>query len=295
MHAPWFPPPPEVVPEDRAKAPLLLRYEDVAQDGRVRLEALPPGLGETVWRGIVEHRADAKAMLRTGTIPILTRLVVESTDDPIAVGHLASDGRLQLAHSVDAAGAVDRVFFNAWVDLAAPRGRTNLPPPDRAGEVVSVGRVFAEHVFTRPFAPPESRKVRDLEGSVPPNRWTSRPLSAAAVLPTGARALGEPWISDPFVFGLAHTDSNQHVNSLVYLSLFEEAVVCRLAEVGRSPVVLARWIEIGYRKPCFAGDRVSMRFTLAEVDGGIGAFGVFVPTNDPLTDKPHAWVGMGLS
>ena len=177
----------------------------------------------------------------------------------------------------------------------APRGRTNLPPPERAGEVVPVGRVFAEHVFTRPFAPPESRKVRDLEGSVPPNRWSSRPLSAAAVLPTGAKALGEPWISDPFVFGLAHTDSNQHVNSLVYLSLFEEAVVCRLAEVGRSPVVLARWIEIGYRKPCFAGDRVSMRFTLAEVDGGIGAFGVFVPTNDPLTDKPHAWIGMGLS
>ncbi len=175
----------------------MLRYEDVAQDGRVRLEALPPGLGETVWRGIVEHRADATAMLRTGTIPILTRLVVESTDDPIAIGNLACDGRLQLAHSVDAAGGVDRVFFNAWVDLAAPRGRTNLPPPERAGEVVPVGRVFAEHVFTRPFAPPESRKVRDLEGASPrtagPRAPSPRPpCSPPAPGPSASRGSPTP-------------------------------------------------------------------------------------------------------
>ncbi|MBS0658929.1 MAG: hypothetical protein JSR82_11880 [Verrucomicrobia bacterium] len=281
--------------EDRATAPLSLRYEDVAQDGRVRLEALPPGLGEAIWRAIVEKRFDAKAMLATGTIPILTRFVIEAADDPIAVGELSCDGRLQLAHAVDAAGAVDRLYFNAWVDLHAPRGRTNLPPPDRAGEVVRVGRVFAEHVFTRPFAGPEDRKVRDLHGEVPPARWAPRALAAAADLPPGATPIGEPFTSDPFVFGLAHTDSNQHVNSLVYLSLFEEAVVARLADVGRSPVVLARWIEIGYRKPCFAGDRVSMRFTLAEVDGGVAAFGAFVPSGDPGTDRPHAWVAMGLS
>ena len=295
MRAPWFPSPPDVPPEDRASAPLGLRYEEVAQDGRLRLEALPPGIGEAVWRGVIAHRADAKALPSKGTIPILTRFVIEATDDPIAVGTLRADGLLQLAHSVDAGGAVARVFLNAWAELFAPRGRTNLPPPDRAGEIVSLGRVFAEHVFTRPFAPPETRRVRDLGGRVPAPRWSSRPLDAAAEWPAAAPILGAPWLSEPIVFGLAHTDSNQHVNSLVYLSAFEEAVVRRLAELGRSPVVLARWAEIGYRKPCFAGDRVRIRLRLAELEGGSGAFGAFVPADAPSTDKPHAWVGMGLS
>ena len=58
------------------------------------------------------------------------------------------------------------------------------------------------------------------------------------------------------VFGLVHTDSNQHVNSLVYMRLFEEAVLRRFAALGLPEPVLARRLEIAYRKPCFAGDRM---------------------------------------
>ncbi len=293
MRAPWFPPPPEVPEEDRATAPMFLRYEDVAQDARVRLEALPPGLGEVVWRGIVAKRLDPAEMIASGIIPILTRFVIEATDAPMAVGKLVGHGRMQLAHSVDA-GAVDRLFFNGWVELEGRRGRTNLPPPEGAGEVATVGRIFAEHVFTRPWGPPETRKVRALKGQVPPARWDFRPLSAAAEPPPFAKYFDQGHVSEPFVFGLAHTDSNQHVNSLVYLRLFEEAVVRRLAALGRSPLVLARWIEIGYRKPCFGGDRVAVRLSLAEVDGGLAAFGSFVPADAPTTDKPFSWVGMGF-
>lgn len=300
MSAPWFPAPPSLPESQHADGELDLRYEDLAQCGRPLLESLPHALGETVWRQRLAEKPENQALLRMGVIPILTRLVVDAGDAPIPVNKpVEAKGSYDLAHVLDGRGDVERLLLDIWIDLRGERGRTNFPPDDRDGERVAIGRVFAEHVFTRPWGPPEERKVKRLEveglPAVPERRREFRPLPQSAELPAGATLLDADPVLDPcpIVFGLVHTDSNQHVNSLVYLRLFEEALVRRSHALGKGADLLGRWIEIGYRKPCFAGDRARVRLQLFERDGEIGAIGAFVPEDAPHTDKPYAYVAMG--
>ncbi len=276
-----------------------VRYEDIAQDGRMLVASLPHAIGEVVWRHTIGHEDMFRRLLKDGVIPILTRLVIEGTDEPIPVTRpITGRGGWDLAHGLDARGEVDRLFLDIWCDMRGIRGRTHLPPANGDGVEVPVGRAFAEHVFTRPWGPPETRKVRrfDLEGvpPLPAMHRDFRPLASALELPPGATLLDASPVLDPspITFGLLHTDSNQHVNSLVYLRLFEEALVRRAADHG-APAVLARWVEIGYRKPCFAGQKVRVRLSAFRRGNEFGAVGAFVPESDPETDRPYAYVAMG--
>ena len=90
---------------------------------------------------------------------------------------------------------------------------------------------------------------------------------------------------------MMHTDSNQHVNSLVYPRLFEEAVVERAfdpeARVPGAESLLVRAIDIRYRKPFFAGDRASIALALE----GAAATGAFVPAG---ADRPSCTIAADL-
>jgi hypothetical protein len=292
----WFPAPPDVEHAHRAVGTSLLRYEDVSQDGRLVLLAIPYAIGGVFWMRLAST-SDVARLTHAGVVPILTRLVIEGGSGPISIRKpLDGEGRYQLAHGVDAGGAVERLYLNVWVSLSAPRGRTHGPPPDGAGETLAVGRVFAEHVFTRPFAPAGERKVLrlDLDGTppVPPARWPPRPPEAVLALPDGAEPLDEALAVDaaPIAFGLDHTDSNQHVNSLVYPRLFLEAALRRFAAHGRHGPLLARRLEVAYRKPCFAGDRARMLVRAYMHEGLPGAVGALVADGaDPLAAaaRPH--------
>lgn len=279
---PTLPPPPEVPASQTATAEVEVRYEDITQDGRVRLEALPTALGAACWRRLLHEHPLSLAARRQGIVPILSRLLVEGGGGPVSVRRpLLARGRYELAHT-ERGGEVDRLIMNLYAEVEGVVGRTHGPPPDDAGEPVAVGRVFAEHVFTRPFAPAAERRVLELpagEGlpGVPPavHRW--QPAEAAATLPPGATPLDREPRPDaqPVVFGLAHTDSNQHVNSLVYPRVLEEAALRRLAEDGRETQVLARFVELAYRRPCFAGDRLRLDLQAFEHEGRVGTTGVF--------------------
>ena len=83
------------------------------------------------------------------------------------------------------------------------------------------------------------------------------------------------------------------MNSLVYPALFEDAVLRRLAKLGRSPHVLARSLEIAYRRPSFAGDTVRVAFSLAMNAGAIVALGHFVGEGE-TEDRARAFVRMVL-
>jgi hypothetical protein len=116
----------------------------------------------------------------------------------------------------------------------------------------------------------------------------------------GATALEpEPRLdSVPFTFGLVHTDSNMHVNSLIYLRMFEEAALRRFVELGRGAKWLARHIDIAYRKPCFAGQtmRVSQQAFLHERRLGVVASLVPEPAaavgEAPGSARPHTYMRM---
>jgi hypothetical protein len=210
-----FPPPPEVPAEQRVSGECALRYEDVAQDGRLMPLAIPHLLGEVVWAKRLVHHP-LHRLGRQGIVPILT-----------------------------------------------------------------AGRVFAEHVFTRPFAPPGAHRVERLElpglPEVPPERWDMHAWESLLELPPGAAWLDAATVEDaaPVVFGLHHTDSNRHVNSLVYPRLFQDAAARRLAAHGERLDRLPVRVEVAYRKPCFAGDAVRLRlraFRAGEHPGAAGTF-----------------------
>jgi acyl-CoA thioesterase FadM len=295
----WWPDEPEVAPEARGSGEAPVSYEDIAQDGRLNLLPLAHAFGSVVWRQLLIHHP-VVALNRSGVVPILTRFVFESGEGPFSVRWpLAVDGRFQLAHTLTN-GDVDHLMLNMWVNATAPLGRTHGPAPKNAGQAAYAGRGFAEHVFTRLFAPASERKVRRLIAPglepVPSASWTWRPPQAVLELPPGATPLDAGLTDDeaPIVFGLTHTDSNQHVNSLVYPRLFQDAVLRRLSARGKSTKVLGRRLEIAYRKPCFAGERARFKLQAYELGDKLGAVGVLVP--DGVADaKPYCTVHLVMT
>jgi hypothetical protein len=300
------PPMPDFAPERVATASFQLRYEDIAQDGRMMATALPPAIGWTVWRQLLADHPAASEMQRQGLVAILSRLTVEGSDESIRVDRrVDATGGYQVAHSSTgtavvpggsttgpakagqpaqpaAPPVVDKLFLNMWVEVRGARGR--VFPPEGPGPAVVAGRVFAEHTFTRLFAPPEQRRVTrlDIPGlpAVPDARYDF-PLPATAMdLPDGAVALDDAYLPDDTVtaFGLDHTDSNQHVNSLVYPRLFLEAALRRLT-LPRPALVRA--LDIAYRKPSFAGDRVRLHLRTFRLADRFGAAGFLVSADDP--------------
>jgi hypothetical protein len=269
-----------------ATARVHLRYEDVSQDGRLLLEVLPNALGAAVWSAQLEGDSFAKTCIQHGVIPILSRFVIEGTPGPFGVTKpLGVTGRFQLAQGED------RVFLNMWAELTGPIGRTYPPKPENAGTIAPAGHIFGEHVFTRLFAPPGERRVKKLDFPGAPESlapYAQRAFASMLDLPSDAKPLDPLSVDEaPVVFGVVHTDSNQHVNSLVYIRLFEEVALRRFAELGRRDVVLARKMEIAYRKPCFAGDRMRVHVRAAEVDGRLAAVTAISKEGDG-PEKAHA-------
>lgn len=284
------PPMPDLAPERVATASFPLRYEDIAQDGRMMATALPPAIGWTVWRQLLADHPAAKGMARQGLVAILSRLTVEGSDEPIRVDQkVDSTGGYQLARS-ETGGQIDKLFLNMWVEVRGARGR--VVPPEGPGPAVVAGRVFAEHTFTRLFATPEQRRVTrlDVEGlpAVPDAIHAFSPPTTAMELPAEATALDDDYVADDTVtvFGLDHTDSNQHVNSLVYPRLFAEAALRRLAARDRPRRALVRSLDIAYRKPCFAGDHVRIHLRTFTLGDRTGAAGYLVDAGDAAA-KPR--------
>lgn len=281
------------------EAELLHRFEDIAQDGRLMIGALLPGLGITGWRALLKQ-GFAQRLMGSGMVPILTRLVIEGSGGPFSVnGALKLRGAYGFSHVLDARGEVDRIQLGMWLEAALPIGVTYGPPPDNAGELTIAGHVYAEHTVTRPFAAKEDRRVRriDVEGldPVPGPAVAGFAVADNASVPEGATLLDGELAFDPapVVFGLCHTDSNRHVNSLVYLRLFEEALLRRFAAHGNRGALLLRNAQIGYRKPCFAGEEVRLAVQAFEQGGRLGAIGVVVPgdtTSASDVSRAHAFI-----
>jgi hypothetical protein len=274
----------------------MLRFEDITQDGRLVLDAIPNALDPTLWRGVLAHDPAAQACLARGIVPILTRFVLEGTPGPFSP-YAAADAQAAYRTARVGSGFV----VDMWAEVLATPGRTyGAAPPSEARALA--GRVYAEHVLTRPFAPPGERRVTalDFEGApvVRESRPALSPIAEIARVPGAARALEPAMRLDPLLvtFGLVHTDGNRHVNSLAYLRLFEEAALRRFADLGRKELVLSRHLEIAYRKPCFAGQRTRVALRAFELGERLGIAGVLVDAADVPTEealdaaRPHAFV-----
>lgn len=276
--------------ESSAKTKLQPRFEDVAQDGRVQLVALMPGLG-AVWRAL-DAATRLDVFRERGILPILRRIVITGEEGPFSA-HVSfeCEGTWRLAREKDG----DRLFLSMWLDVRAPIASTLAPPPPPDAERVLVGRVYAEHVITRPFAPPAERKVTRLDApGLPPVPEHEHPFEEAEDLVEGHPLTP----AGVHLFGMMHTDSNQHVNSLAYPHVFEEAAVRAAADrdvVPDAARLLARAVELRYRKPFFAGDRAALALRVAPSPGAhrAVAVGAFLPAAGS-PKKPSCTVAMWL-
>jgi hypothetical protein len=285
---------PDFSPEWVATASFPLRYEDIAQDGRMMATALPPAVGWTVWRrstrASMTVHPTAGEMQRRGLVAILSRLIVDASDAPIRVDHQAeATGGYQLARYAPT-GPIEKLFLNMWVEVRGTRGR--VVPPEGPGPMVVAGRVFAEHTFTRLFAPPDQRRILRLDfNGFPPEpepHYDFPSPETAMALPIDAEPLDGDYQPDPAVtvFGLDHTDSNQHVNSLVYPRLFAEAALRRWEIASDPRLRLVRTLDIAYRKPSFAGDRVRIYLQRFRIGDRLGAAG-FLAAADDVNRRPR--------
>lgn len=274
------PPAPAFPPEHTSVTEETLRYDDVAQDGRLIPIAIPPTL-DGLWRTVIVDHPGSRASIAKGILPILTRLTITSNEQSIRVDQpLEARSGFQLARSEEN-GQIKRLFMLLWCDVLGSAGRIGGMSGRPPGPRIPAGSMFAEHTFTRPFAPPGQRAVTELPGDgypkLPEATYAQTAPATAADAPDGARWLGELW-ADPVqtAFSLDHTDSNQHVNSLVYIRVFLDSVWRRLATTSHGTKLRSRAIDIAYRKPCFAGDRVQPQLRLFEGADGMGAAGQIV-------------------
>lgn len=277
---------PDLLSSQRAQASVYMRYEDVAQDGSLKVGGMPHAIG-LVSLGKLWFRTQLSHETRPhGIVPILTRLAMETVGGPISVRHpVVADGSYQLAHCRDEQRNVTRILLNTFVDLHAPIGLTHPPQPKHEGMQTFVGRAFAEHVFTKPWGPPGERKVTALPTAdgplVPGPTLPFREAIDTLKLSESTRWLDPAITLDPtpLTFGLTHTDSNQHVNSLVYPALFEDAALRRLMDHGQDTrSLLVDFIDIAFRKPCFAGQRMYVRLRTFERQGKLGAVAYLGPS-----------------
>lgn len=271
------PPAPEFPPEQTSVTQETLRYDDVAQDGRLMPIAIPPAL-DGLWRTVIVEHPGSRASIAKGILPILTRLTITSNEQPIRVDQpLEARSGFQLAHAKDN-GEIKRLFMLLWCEVRGSAGRIGGMSGRPPGPKIPAGSMFAEHTFTKPFAPSGQRGVTRLPGEgypeVPEASYDMAAPATAGDAPVGARWIDELW-ADPVhtVFSLDHTDSNQHVNSLVYIRVFLDSVWRRLATTPRGTKLRSRAVDIAYRKPCFAGDRVHSQLRMFESSEGTGAAG----------------------
>jgi hypothetical protein len=269
------PPMPSFPQGQSITAAMPLRFEDVTQDGQLLPIALPAVLAP-LWRDVVSPHAATRAAIATGIIPILTRMTLYAEDAPVRADHPGEvHAGFVVAHDGDS-DAERKLYFNAWAELRAGAGK--LSRGDEPGPRIRAGTLFAEHRFTRPLASPDQRRVArlDIPGypDVPELRYPAPPPATAQEAPVGARWLDELSAdSAEYCFTLDQTDSNQHVNSLVYIRMFLDAVHRRLAALGRPLRVRSRAIDIAYRKPSFAGDRARAQLRLFELGAPVDRAG----------------------
>ena len=274
-----------------ASAPCPLRYEDITQDGRLQVTTAAQAVNP-IWASL--WRSPLVAAFKRGEIPILARLALETEPGPFAVSDTEGTARgvYQLAHTRGANGEVERILLGMWAEMECTVGRAYGPRPPNAGERAIGGRVYAEHVFTRLFAPKGERRVTKLDApgiaEVPEPRVDTFLPETLLELPAGAHPLEEDLREDPvpLALGLCHTDSNQHVNSLVYPRLFEEAALRRLAELGKKTAVLTRRADVAFRKPLFAGQVARVQLRAFELGDRVGIVGAITSADDPTV---HAY------
>ena len=125
---------------------------------------------------------------------------------------------------------LSRLLRGGWRHRQGRRRRTRAPTTRVLGTLSALQSPPCRR--SGDWSSGTERSPRTRLPEVPPVRWPWQAPATLLDLPAGATALDGALTPDDTatVFGLDHTDSNQHVNSLVYPRLLVEATLRRLVQ-----------------------------------------------------------------
>jgi hypothetical protein len=294
-----FPPIPSVPEHQCATGKYPLRFEDLSQDGRAHFEPLVASIDAAIWRPMLARVPTIRDFHAAGVRPIFTRLMLEVGPGQLTLGTtLTAEGTYELSHEPDGKGGARRLFLKMWTKVWAD--------PDKHRDArVYIGRLFAEHQLTKILAPPGQRRVTSLPGGLAPPTATYEAPRPETLLELEEEA---EWLEPteqrdvaPVAFGFSHTDSNQHVNSLVYPRLFGDAALRRFAALGADTKTLPVGLHIAFRKPFFAGDAAEIvlrayRGRHVREPGAVGTLRAPARAGDEAGEaRPHVYVNLSFS
>jgi hypothetical protein len=280
-----FPPHPELPENDAGEETTALRYDDVTQDGRVRLEASWRPMGRQLWTRPEPSRVLGK--LGEGVSTVLARVVMQATEVRVVPrSPMRTRVRFRFEHTANSEGLPNRILFNTWTE-------STVTDDDNAERLV--GRSYGQRVFTRLNQSNGDRAITRLEGigdGIPPHRSEWEPVLSILDIPDGAELLDPVPRLEPsrVVFGLSHTDGNQHVNFLAYPKFVEQAALGRFVDLGLGSKWMARRVELGYRRAAFAGDVLRVAVQAFRVGEAFGVVAALVEQNAP---PEGAWPDFG--
>src|SRR4051812_17584946 len=108
----WFPDFPDVLSWQRAQSPVYMRYEDVSQDGALKVVGMPHAVGLVCLGKLWLRTQTSRETQPQGVVPIMSRLVMQTMSGPISVRQpVEVDGAYQLAHARDAQRAINRILL----------------------------------------------------------------------------------------------------------------------------------------------------------------------------------------
>lgn len=249
-----------------------LRYDDIIQDGRLRLESAWRPTGKLLWRD--PDAARVFGSMTHGITNVLSRVILQANEAALEPrAKLRTKVSYRFEHTASESGAVERILFSTWVEI---HGRA------RDGEFVTAARAYGQRVFTRLDAPPGQHLVKHMpvfgEHGHPPARVEWEPATVLLGVPAGAALIDRAPRLDPVpvIFGLTHTDLNQHVNFLMYHRAIEQAALGRSVELGQGSRLASREVSLGYRKPSFAGEKVRVAVQAFRLSGVFGVLAAVV-------------------
>jgi hypothetical protein len=277
-----YPKEPDLPENDGGEETAALRYDDVMQDGRLRLDAVWRPVGRLIWSRPEPSRVLAK--LGDGVGTVLARAVFEATEVRVpARAPVRTRAWFRFEHTLGDDGRVDRIQFNTWIRSTVLGDESSEP---------LLARAYGQRVFTRLGAKPGERAVTRLEGlgadGVPHHRGDWFPARALLGVPAGSVLLDSvPRVdSGRVVFGLSHTDGNQHVNFLAYPRFFEEAALGRFYDLGIGANIAARHFEIRYRQPSFAGDCLRIVLQAFRYEDWFGVIAAAIEDDGGSPERP---------
>ncbi|MEW6778324.1 MAG: hypothetical protein AB1405_18645, partial [Bdellovibrionota bacterium] len=222
---------PDAIFEANGQQPLS--FEDLTERAAVKLTSLLRLVARTNWPLFQENIIPNEQRTKTGLTAIIYRMELESTGNSVDLTKPAKvDVKISLAHAGE--GKDRRIISVSDIGLWGNAIREN--------NYVLAARVYIHHVFTRPFGPPENRRVTELEAplgfSKPfPDRKIDflRPEDLLSP-PEGLKPLHSD-LSDgePHVWAYELTDLNQHVHAMDYVGTGITFAADQMARVGHPP------------------------------------------------------------